>query len=225
MNNGFGRHGITSTRTGMAGNLRVASELLLRGFDVSIPYVDTGVDLYVSGCVRIQVKSAHLMTRQYSTGQQPTFNFFLAKGPAALGGGLSTKSVARIFSAKCDFVVLWGIEQNRFWIVPAALLDNRMSIALGPDIRWVPIDADQLKAKVEAGMTQREIAAELGVCEMTISRRMNQQFIKPSTVIAAMQRIKETEGRWDLLQDYIGTMNEAVCAVAVQEPIVLSSEG
>ncbi len=205
----FGRCKGSSTKIGMAGNLRVASELLLRGFDVSTPFVDSGVDLYVNGVVRIQVKAAHIFTKQFSTGQQPCYNFFLARGPKAKGMGISTRSEARVFSDKCDFVILWGIEQSRFWIVPAALLDNRMSIALGPDIRWYDIDGIKLQAMLDAGKDQRAIALELGFSEMTISRRVRNLFTIPSETVAAMKRIKDSEGKWDQIQQYLDTMQEA----------------
>lgn len=215
MKNGFGRHGMLPTMTGMAGNLRVASELLLRGLNVSMPVVDIGVDIEVESVVRLQVKSAHIMRQQYSTGQQPCYNFFLGRGPKAKGGGISTASVTRMFSDKCEFLVLWGIEEGRFWIVPAQLLDHRMSIALGPRIRWYDLDNERIKAMVDSGMMQCDIAKELGVGEMTISRRVNRLFTEPSETVAAMKRIKDCEGKWDQIQDYLDTMKEANRVVEV----------
>lgn len=209
----FGQHKGLSTIIGMAGNLRVASELMLRGFDVSSPYVDSGIDLYVNGIVRIQVKTAHIFTKQFSTGQQPCYNFFLARGPKAKGKGISTKSERRKFSDKCDFVILFGIEQNRFWIVPAALLDNRMSISLGPDVRWYDIDGDQINSMLAEGKDQRTIAHDLRVSEMTISRRIHKLFTVPSETVAMMKQIKDSEGKWDQIQSYLDTMREADDAI------------
>lgn len=220
---GFKDKAWQSGTTGMAGNLRVASELMLRGFSVSVPYVDNGVDLYVNGLLRIQVKSAHV----YKRGQgQPSYVFALGRGPKARGGGIATKSTPRIFSEQCHFVVLWGIEQHRFWVVPANLLDGRMTIYLGPEGRWIATDAERIKVMLESGMTQRDIAKELGVSEMTVSRRVNKMFTKPCDTIAALMRIRECEGRWDYIRQYLDTMNEADRVVEAQTPpFVLTDEG
>lgn len=207
MFSGFVAKAARSTSIGMAGNLRVASELLLRGLEVSLPVVDSGIDLYVEGIAKIQVKSAHAM-HFASSHRQAAYNFNLARGPKALGGGIATKSMPRIFSDKCDFVVCWGIDQNRFWIVPAEKLDNRMTIYLGPEGRWIATDAEKIKQMMESGMTQRDIAVSLGISEMTVSRRVNKIFASPSDTIADLISIRECEGRWDNIQSFVEMMKE-----------------
>ncbi len=204
---GFVAKSWKSGMTGMAGNMRVASELLLRGLNVSIPLVDTGVDLEVEGVVKLQVKSAHVMKRP-SENCPPGYNFCLGRGPKALGGGKATISTPRIFSEKVHFVVLWGIEQSRFWIVPAEKLDGRMTIYLGPEGRWIATDAEKIKQMLESGMTQRDISLALGVSEMTISRRVNKIFTSPSETIADLISIRECEGRWDHIHSFVQMMKE-----------------
>lgn len=199
----------TTTAQGMAGNFRVASELLLRGFRVYMPAVDSGVDLLVNECVRVQVKSAHVKAVPRYAGAQPSYGFWLARGPKGLGGGRSTKTVARIFSKTCDFVVLWGIEQGRFWIVPAALLDNRYSVTVGPDMRWIPIDTSRVRQLHAEGMIQGDIAKELGVSEMTVSRRRRGMYSNEPDANVLIHRIKACEGRWENIQDVVDTLTEA----------------
>lgn len=197
-----------SGMTGMGGNYRVASELLLRDLNVSFPAVDTGVDLEVEGIVRVQVKSAHAMKRPADYKSGMGYNFSLMRGPRALGGGQSIRSEKRVFSKTCDFVVLFGIEQGRFWIVPAMMLDGRASIYLGTDSRWIATDEARIQAMLESGMTQRDIANELGVSEMTLSRRARGIMSQPGEVVAELNRIRDCEGRWDLIQSCINTMRE-----------------
>lgn len=195
-----------SGMTGMAGNLRVASELLLRELNVSLPCVDTGVDLEVEGLVRLQVKAAHAMKRPDGYGGQVGYTFTLHKFRQNKTKGAYT--VTRKFSDKCHFVVLWGIEQNRFWIVPADLLDGRMTIYVGPEGRWIATDAVKIKAMLDAGHTQRDIAHALGVSEMTMSRRIRKVLTEPCEVIANLIRIRECEGRWDYIQTYLNTVRD-----------------
>lgn len=193
---------------GAAGNLRVASELLLQGLNVSIPIVDMGVDVEVESTVRIQVKSAHLSKDKRHANSGPSYCFFLARGPKALGKGKSSPMVAREFSKVCDFVVLWGIEQSRFWIVPAVLLDGRYNVTLGLSARWVRTDDQEIKRLYDSGMKQEEVAAALGLSIMTVSRRRRGMFIKPPEFMGDMVKIRECEGRWDHIHAYLRTMKE-----------------
>lgn len=209
MKSGFVAKSKWSTHTGMAGNYRVASELLLRGLNPFFPAVDDGVDLVVDGIVKVQVKSAHAMRRPDDFQCQTGYNFSLARGPKALGGGIATRSTPRIFSGKVDFVVLWGIGQNRFWIVPAHLLDDRMTIYLGPEGRFIPVDAIRIRQMLDAGNDQRTIAAALGVSEMTISRRIRKVLSEPGPVVAELIKIRECEGRWDHIQEAIRALTQA----------------
>lgn len=87
---------------GMAGQLRVASELLLRGFRPALGFVDTGVDLTLEQGQRIQVKAAH---KAKDRGRY-FFNLrhWKHKGLVRLPG--------------VDFLICWGIDTDQFWIVP-----------------------------------------------------------------------------------------------------------
>lgn len=46
--------------------------------------------------------------------------------------------VLRKYSDETDFVVLWGVDEDRFWVVPATVFDNRQGLALFPNKR-VPV--------------------------------------------------------------------------------------
>lgn len=92
---------------GIAGELRVASELLMRGIGCSRPFVDNyGVDLITDGGVRIQVKTSMLTSTlgYYKDGKphkrSPSYSFCLARG------------------SECEFYVIWLPEPDSFYIFP-----------------------------------------------------------------------------------------------------------
>ena len=109
---------------GQAGVLRVASELMLRGFPVLFPAVDEGVDLFVEGGTRIQVKT----TKMVLSGGKSSFR--LTPGYRMTRDGKVYLS-ARNFSEYCDFVVLFNVKLDKFWIVPAGLLDGFKACSAG----------------------------------------------------------------------------------------------
>jgi len=112
-------------RHGQAGVYQVASQLLLRGVNVYFPAVDSGVDLVTDSGIRIQVKMTHLARRarrdqQIYAGGAYWFHFMQRK---VVKGGKGLMTVrGRDFASECDLVVLWGVDHNRFWIVPACEL-------------------------------------------------------------------------------------------------------
>lgn len=113
---------------GQAGVYQVASQLCSRGFNPHFPAVDIGADLVIDAGIRIQVKTTHLKTStQYPNG---VYWFGLHKTVIKKRMQVCEN---RLFSPDCDFVVLWGIEQNKFWVVPAAVLDSVQVLAIRPD--------------------------------------------------------------------------------------------
>jgi len=116
-----------NARVGKAGELRVASELLLRGYDVHLSIIDHGTDLLVNGAVRIQVKSAH--SRSYSIMRRGapvpcedyTFSF---KSWRRIGSRYEPHPL------DVDFVILWAIDADKFLIVPASCVRGRYSIRI-----------------------------------------------------------------------------------------------
>lgn len=109
--------------TGQAGVMRVASELMVRGENVLFPQVDTGVDLLTGHGLRVQVKSAHLNNRYGRLGYALTLGW-------RQRGSKQTPARRRPYSEEVDYIVIWGIDEDRFWIVPAAVLDNIQCLLL-----------------------------------------------------------------------------------------------
>lgn len=113
--------------TGQAGVYRVISELMLRGTNAYLPVVDVGVDLILGNGLKVQVKAARLRTQKYKTKGK-----VYIVGPAYFWSlncsqkGNSHKYVKRpiLYSEQVDYMVLWGIDEDRFWIVPASIVDD-----------------------------------------------------------------------------------------------------
>lgn len=99
---------------GQAGVHRIAAELLLRGFHVLFPAVDDGVDLYTEEGHAVQVKTARLskVTETWSS-YHCQFRSWSCKA------GYKKQRSGRIHP-KVTHIILWGVDENVFWIIPRA---------------------------------------------------------------------------------------------------------
>jgi hypothetical protein len=185
--------------TGKAGEHAVASQLFLREMGVLWPLVDTGYDLMTEFGCRVQVKCAHF----YHHKTSPRYFFPLPKTRRMPNTDKTTKLVARkSFAEVCDFVVFWGIEQNRFWIVPAALVDESTGVELGLENsqrRFVGSVSD-MREMLKLGYNRGQVAKHYN-----IERQSLQQFLDSGkdvideTVVA---RMRTCEGRWESILDF-----------------------
>ena len=101
---------LSGNRTGLAGELRVMSELLLRDHNPSKSYLEEGADLVLENGLRVEVKSSHLRKRQGSI--LPNYHFTLKGGSRQKPQNL----------AECEFLILWCIEDNCFFVVPLQII-------------------------------------------------------------------------------------------------------
>lgn len=126
------RRPVQNLLQGQAGVWRVAAELALRGLHPLFPGVDYGYDLMVEPNIRVQVKAARLRlnSKVYTQGAY-WFKFWQA--PIVSGNNTIRRRGPQVFSEKCDFVILHGVDQNRYWIVPAQILDGKSLCVVGPD--------------------------------------------------------------------------------------------
>ena len=207
---------------GQAGVWRVASELALRGLLPHFPGVDFGYDLMIDGGIRIDVKCAHLsMRKPYTNG---AYWFHLRKSPIVTGFNTIRRRDTQIFSCKCDFVILFGIEQSKFWIVPAAILDAVQCCVVGEIThgrsKYVECDAGPLQRDREAGLTYEQIAAKYGLTRNTVQRRiMNPLTRTDRRIHEKAQLVRQHENRWDLIEAYLNTMEEAEGIVSLPSPV------
>jgi hypothetical protein len=114
-----------------------------------------------------------------------------------------------VFSEESDFVVFWGIEQHRFWIVPSPIVDGKSLLIVGPDVAWKEIDVEKVHELHARGLTLAQIGQELGVSPMTVSRRLKGKFVNPAANRAMTYKVRECEGRWDLIESAVDTFTGA----------------
>ena len=116
---------LTNLAIGKAGDLRVASELLLRGCDVFLTIVDSGSDLVLGNGKRIQVKTArrHYFTQkgEYQCSRY-TFSFKAWQR--------NEKHYKCHALENVDFVILWAVEDDVFFIIPAEKVRGKYSVSL-----------------------------------------------------------------------------------------------
>jgi len=192
--------------TGKAGEFVVAAQLLIRGIVPSWPAVDMGCDLLASNGCRIQVRSAHLY--HHNKGYNPVYFFPLPKTriyPNSSSSVASAKVVARKpFVERCDVVIFWGIEQNRFWIVPASLCDQTTGVELGLDSTLKPRfvgSVAEMREMLGLGYTRGQVAKHYGIARTSL-----QQFLdsgKDFVDETVTSRMRAYEGRWELVIDFV----------------------
>ena len=204
---------------GQAGVYRVAAELLLRGLNPRFPSVDCGADIEVDGGVRIQVKTAHL---RFNANVYPegAYWFRFHRNSVVTGNNNIRKRGPRVFSDECDFVVLHGAEQLRYWIVPAREVDGCALVTVGPETAWVDANIQAIEELKRSGLTQDQIGEKLGLTQMTISRRLRGFYITPKRSV--VQKVRECENQWGQVVDMVRALTET--PVTIHDSIVEERE-
>src|SRR5258708_5833761 len=113
---------IRAIYTGKAGEYIVAAQLLLREVNVWMPAYDDGVDLIAENGCRIQVKTAHVTAGgdRYTRG---IYFYPLAQDRRMAVSKERVEIRPRApFHEFCDVVIFYGVDENRFWIVPSKIL-------------------------------------------------------------------------------------------------------
>jgi len=104
---------------GRAGELRVQSELLLRGINSAMVAVDNGCDLILYNGKKIQVKTSRLRPKG-------KYFFTFMSGTVWRKNGHRVKTPQDL--SEVDFVICWCVEDNWFFIIPTYEVT---SVALG----------------------------------------------------------------------------------------------
>jgi hypothetical protein len=187
---------------GQAGVYTVAAQLLLRGMNPCFPAVDCGADILTDWGTRVQVKCSHRRPSIWGG----TYHFALSSGITIYtkGDGYKKSSLKdrepRIYSNECDFFVMWGIEDNRFWIVPSVLLDGKTAaIMVGSDCPWLRLDFVAIRQDSVNGMSQRAIADKYNVSQKSVLRVLHGRITKVNVETGFSKVLLSYENRWDLL--------------------------
>jgi len=112
---------ISRNKIGLAGELRVMSELLLRGHNPAKSYLEQGADIVLENGLRIEVKSGHrchYYYKRWEGNNREERKYYLF----TLQGGARQQPQNLI---ECDFVVLWCIDDDCFFIIPKANIIGR----------------------------------------------------------------------------------------------------
>lgn len=184
---------------GQAGVYQVASQLALRGHNPHFPAVDIGYDLLLDCGLRVQVKAANM---RYGK-PYPKGSYWFRLGRTTRVKNQQIFRSDRVFTDECDMVVFWGIDENRFWIIPPECVDNHQLVVLGPKLGFKEVDMAELAKLHEAGYEQAEIAEWFGVSQMTISRRLRNIFTEPSEARTLSATVRKLEDRWDLIDNLV----------------------
>ena len=205
----FVNHGV-----GKAGEYRVASELMMRGHAVYFPAIDLGADLLIENGIRIQVKSCHLVKRNTQVAYffNPSYRIIMDKMKQ-----ISMKD--RKMSDEADFVIVWGIDENRFWVIPAELLDGKNSVSLGPECYFKETDLKKMLELRRLGKTHNEIAAEMG-CSQTMVWALITGQREPINRYPDTKRIRDCEGRWDYLAGHLPQTVESTESAEIEEQVL-----
>jgi len=206
---------------GRAGEYAVAAQLLLRDTLVLWPAVDQGFDLETENHCRLQIRCGHLTNSDGRASQHYTFQLRKRK-PVPISNTVAKLVPQRPFVEVCDFVVFWGIEQNRFWIVPPALCDGCAGIRLGMEPvtrpRLVANIAD-VREMVSLGYTHPQIAKHYGVARSVIQRFLSEGRDWDESSVSQM---RACENDWNKIVGFkISSVNVAKESFAKEN----SSEG
>jgi hypothetical protein len=119
---------IGTVELGRAGELRVASELILRGFNPSLVLLDNGADIILENGTKIQVKTCGSLSKNNRCNKE-RYKFLLRRGDGKIK-----------YTNECDYFILWCIDDNYFKVLPTeeAIKKSVWSINRGdfPETDW-----------------------------------------------------------------------------------------
>ena len=125
----LGRGGTLGNLKGQAGVFAVASQLCMVGHIPSFPAVDCGVDLTIENGLRLQVKTAHITYSKARFYPHGSYIFNLRRGVWDHTTNRASRREYGTYAGVADFFVLWGIDEDRFWIVPANIKNRNISFS------------------------------------------------------------------------------------------------
>ena len=199
------RDALQNHLTGKAGEHAVAAQLMIRGVQVWFPACDYGVDLMTGSGCRIQVKSAHFSSspRMVKQHGEAAYVFPLPHTKRlALTNDKSEIRQRPPMSSVCDIVVFWGIDQNRFWISPSYLCDDRQVYVLGrknpPRFVGSIQDLEEMK---RLGYSRAEIARKYNIDACSIGMIMNRPGFEKQNP-SGVSLVRECENAWDYIVNF-----------------------
>jgi hypothetical protein len=208
---------------GKAGEHAVAAQLLLRGMNVYFPSFDTGRDMISENGCRIQVKSGHLRNSPSTQKiyKNPVYTLHMPKSRlVAKGSGETYLRPRKPLGESCDVVVFWGVDQNRFWVIPSKLCDAQQCVVLGPDNkRTYDADLKDIRELRSLGFSTYEIARHYNVDQSRIWNRLqkpDEKYTEKNTFL-----IRACENAWHHIIDFGQPAAFESQALSIEEPLSL----
>lgn len=121
-----------STQIGKAGELRVRAELILQGFSPAVCDQDDGVDIILAdNGKKLQVKtSARPSHTPSSYSYKYSFGIRRAQFRNAGNGEFERRFTKKSYAGVADFIILWLVEHNLFYIIPEHEIGEKVSIVV-----------------------------------------------------------------------------------------------
>lgn len=123
--------GLNAILIGKAGELRVRSELLLKGFIPAVFDQDIGADIILDNGKRLQVKTSLqpiYSKNDYSWRYSFSIRTWQVRG---VGNGLYEKRHTRKnYTDKIDFFIFWLVRDNIFYIIPEKEVGEKISLVI-----------------------------------------------------------------------------------------------
>jgi len=122
---------LSAPQIGKAGELRVASELMLRGLNPAMFFFDEGTDIVLSNGKKIGVKTS--MKPIYCKSAYSWRYSFSMRVPQFRGGENGTykkKLTRRNYDQHVDYWILWCVKNNFFYIIPRQEIGQRISFCI-----------------------------------------------------------------------------------------------
>ena len=99
---------VDTNRLGLAGELRVMSELLLRGYDPAKSYLEEGADILLTNGISIEVKTSY---RHKATKRNPNGVYHFS----FVGRRKNRKQKL----CNTNIVICWCVDDDVFYIIPS----------------------------------------------------------------------------------------------------------
>jgi hypothetical protein len=118
---------VNCNHVGKAGEYRVCSELMLKGFEPLLSIVDSGIDIVLTNGKTIQVK-----TSNKRISQKGKFHYAFPFQDIRYYRGKSTGRNKII----ADFAICWAVPDNLFLIIPKHEVGDRYNLTVSISPTW-----------------------------------------------------------------------------------------
>jgi hypothetical protein len=184
---------------GKAGEHAVASQLFLRGTTVLWPGIDVGYDLMTETGCRVQIKTSYI--DGHTRRGESYYWFPLSTSRIQARKGVATRIAIPDMAKRCDVVAFWGIDQNRFWIVPVGMLRGTQGISLGAvDPQRFSGSMSDIRAMVELGYSRYAIAKQYDIS--VTSLRLLIESGRDNIPVTTTSQVRACENAWHHIIDF-----------------------